>query len=613
MSGTGRQALLLLALVGALHYSALGHPFHYDDFHSIVRNPHIRDLSVLPDFFTDPQLFSVDPNQAMYRPVLLSTYAVNYALGGLAPAGYHLVNGVLHAANVLWVLLLAGRLGLGRLSAFIAALLFAVHPLNSEVVHYVSCRSESLMAFFFLAACWAYWRQGSGWGWYGVALACGGLALLSKSVAIVLVAALALGDWLLGRRLHECWVRYLPFIGLGFTYLILTREVVGKALLTPVRSLDLQFLTQVKGAVYYALLGIMPVKLSVEHQFYSAISLAEPAVVAASLLLVSLVGLLWRGGWRWPRFATGWSVVVLGPTFVVPLIVLVNEHRLYLPSVAGCMLGAWLLDRALAAGRGRVALSGIAVYTMSVAGFTVERGALWRDELALWRDAAAKAPDMLKPHLRMGDALEKRGRSAEAEAAYLWALSLRAHHPATRNNLGVLYKSQGRLDEAETHFRALLATSPDIVHARLNLADLLLRQGRWREAETECHEALTYADTGGEAQKMLALIALRFRSDSERALKYAAVAVQLAPDAPTWLTRGVALKDLGRMVEAERAYRQALALEPDAPDAWFNLGNLYRDQGRVARARVAYARVAGRDTPLGARARDMIAELNTTQ
>ena len=112
---------------------------------------------------------------------------------------------------------------------------------------------------------------------------------------------------------------------------------------------------------------------------------------------------------------------------------------------------------------------------------------------------------------------------------------------------------------------------------------------------------------------MLALIALRFRSDSERALKYAAVAVQLAPDAPTWLTRGVALKNLGRMGEAERAYQQALALEPDAPDAWFNLGNLYRAQGRVARARVAYARVAGRDTPLGARARDIIAELNTTQ
>ena len=129
-------------------------------------------------------------------------------------------------------------------------------------------------------------------------MTCGVLALLSKSVAIVLVASLALGDWLLGRRLRECWMRYLPFVGLGLAYLILTREVVGKALLTPVRSLDLQFLTQVKGAVYYALLGIMPVKLSVEHQFYPATSLAEPVVVAASLLLVSLVGLLWRGGWR---------------------------------------------------------------------------------------------------------------------------------------------------------------------------------------------------------------------------------------------------------------------------------------------------------------------------
>ena len=213
MLSTGRQAALLLALVCALYYNALDNQFHYDDFHSIVRNPHIRDLGNLPAFFVDPGLFSVDPAQAMYRPLLLCSYGVNYSLGGLDPMGYHLLNGLLHAANAVWVLLLARGLGLGRSPSFAAALLFAVHPLNSEVVHYASSRSEALMAFFFLAACWAYLRHGvsGAWSWYGLALCCGGLAMLSKSVAVVLVVVLVLCDWLVGRDLRKWWPRYLPF------------------------------------------------------------------------------------------------------------------------------------------------------------------------------------------------------------------------------------------------------------------------------------------------------------------------------------------------------------------------------------------------------------------
>ncbi|MEE3259150.1 MAG: tetratricopeptide repeat protein, partial [Candidatus Latescibacterota bacterium] len=544
------------------------------------------------------------------------SYGVNYSLGGLDPMGYHLLNGLLHAANAVWVLLLAWGLGLGRSPSFAAALLFAVHPLNSEVVHYASSRSEALMAFFFLAACWAYLRHGASgrWNWYGLALCCGGLAMLSKSVAVVLGAVLVLCDWLVGRDLRKYWPRYLPFAVLALCYALFSRALVGKALLAPVRPLDVQVWTQIKGALYYALIGVMPFKLSVEHQFYPSSSLGEPAVVGAGLLLLSLGWLLWRSGWRIPIFASGWATVLLGPTFVVPLIVLVNEHRLYLSMAGWCLLVAWLFEQ-LAVRGSRVALCGLATYTILLAIFTLERGWAWSDELALWSDAAAKAPGMLKPHLRLGDALKKRGRLAEAEATYLRALALRPYHPATRNNLGVLYKQQGRLAAAETQFRTLLAASPDIVHARLNLAELVLRQGLWREAETECLQALEFADTGGEAQKMLALIALHYRSDPEQALTYSEVGLALAPDAAAWTTRGVALKALDRGREAEISYRRALEFEPGAIDTWYNLGNLYREMGQVDQALSAYAKVValGRDTSLGTRAKKQIAELNTTR
>ena len=615
MLSTGRQVGLLVGLVCALYYNASGNEFHYDDFHSIVHNPHVRQLGNLPDFFIDPSLFSVDPRQAMYRPLLLASYAINYALGGLEPAGYHLFNGFLHAVNAILLLLLVRSLGLGGQVAFVAALLFAVHPLNSEVVHYASSRSEALMASFFLAACWAYLRYAASgdWKWYGVALCGAGLAMLCKSVAVVLVFVLPLCDWFSGLDpLRRRW-KYLPFAGLALAYVVFTWQFVNKALALPVRPLDVQLLTQIKGALYYLFLGIFPVDLSVEHQFFSTSSIWEPVVLGAGLCLCSLAWIVGRSRWRAPIFAIAWVVLLLAPTFVVPLIVLVNEHRLYLPLAGWCVLLAWLVGPLLLRGH-RVAISGLAVYTILLSILTLERGGAWSDELALWGDAAGKAPGMLKPHLRLGDALEKEGRLPEAEKAYLHALALRPQHVATRNNLGVLYKRQTRLGEAQKQFRALLAVSPDIIHARLNLADLLMRQGQWRQAEAELLRALEFADTDGLAQKKLALIALQYHGDPGRAIAYGDQALIQSPDAATWTTQGVALRMLGRFAEAEKAYRRALATEPESVDIWLNLGNLYRDLGQLHMALGAYENVAqkGGSSPLVERALQEIQAINTT-
>ena len=614
MQGLWRQSALLLALVCSIYYSALENQFHYDDFHSIVHNPHIRDLANMPRFFVDPELFSVDVRQAMYRPLLLCSYALNYALDGLDPAGYHLFNGFLHAINAVWVLLLARALGTGAMAALATALLFAVHPLNSEVIHYASSRSEVLMAFFFLASCLAFMRSDAsgGWGWYVGSLFCGIAALLCKSVALVLVLVLPLCIWWRWGDPLRNWPRYLPFVAVGLGYVVFSQALIGKALLAPVRPLDVQVWTQIKALLYYLSMGAMPVKLSADHQFFASTSLAEPAVFSAALVLFSFVWLLWRARRRISTLASLWAALVLAPTCAVPLIVLVNEHRLYLALVGWCLILGWVFA-ALFASRQRVALSGLAMYTIMLAFLTLGRGPVWSDELSLWSDAAAKGPQMLKPHLRLGDALVAAGRYREAEIAYLRALELRPLHPGARNNLGVLYKRQARWEEAEVQFRALLDVSHDISHARLNLAKLLLRKGMWRESEAELSRALEYEDTGGKAQKDLALIALKFRDDPQRALAYCEASLALAPDADTWNTSGVALRALGRFSAAEAAYGRALGLESGSIDTWFNLGNLYRELGQFSEALAAYRKTAelGGDSPLAVQAVKKINELST--
>ena len=191
-------ALGALALALGLAYGAsFGNSFHYDDFHSIVDNPGIRTLANLPRFFVDPEMFSADAEKRMYRPLLLSTYALNYAWGEYKVSSYHLVNLSLHALCSLLVWGLAAQLHGGVSRAFFCGLLFAAHPLGSEPVNYISSRSELLMAVFFLASCLAYIRfiRFGGGSWYGRALGAAALALLSKSVAVVLVFVLPLCDW----------------------------------------------------------------------------------------------------------------------------------------------------------------------------------------------------------------------------------------------------------------------------------------------------------------------------------------------------------------------------------------------------------------------------------
>ena len=143
----GRHAAwLLLGLALFSHLPALqGAEFHYDDGHSLVRNPHIRDLANLPRFFLDPSMFSENPSDAMYRPVVLVAHAVSQSLFPDSPAGFLALNLALHAlATLLLYHILCCLLAKGR--SLFGASLFALHPLQTEVVNYASARSESLAA-----------------------------------------------------------------------------------------------------------------------------------------------------------------------------------------------------------------------------------------------------------------------------------------------------------------------------------------------------------------------------------------------------------------------------------------------------------------------------------
>src|SRR3990170_5118069 len=155
--------LSFVLMGGLLYYNALHNPFHYDDAHHITMNPSIRDLSGSFSLFSDPSTFSNERMEkgSPYRPLLMLTYALNFRVNGLNPAGYHVVNLAFHVgAAFLVFLIVKAILTPAYFTALSAGIIFLVHPFNSEIVNYISTRSSVMSGFFYLLAfyCWVKFR-----------------------------------------------------------------------------------------------------------------------------------------------------------------------------------------------------------------------------------------------------------------------------------------------------------------------------------------------------------------------------------------------------------------------------------------------------------------------
>ena len=588
LEGRLGPALVLLGAVALAYCNSLSNSFHFDDQHSLVENPAIRQLANSAQFFVDPQLFSRTVGSEMYRPLVLLSYALNYQLGGYEVRGYRLANIGFHLGTAWLFCALLIRLGAARQLALLGALIFALHPLTAEPVNYISSRSESLAVLFLVAA--FYFYAGAQKALSIPSLLCFALALLSKSVGLVLPGLLVLHEWSSGtgwwrRSARRQW----PYWLLGAGYLLFTWRLIHEAVVqAPVRHWTAQLSTQIKALGYYLKLLVVPYPLSVEHQFFESSSFAESAPVLVLGLLASLALMGWRrlrGGDRRGIFWCAWCLLALLPTLVVPLNVLVSERRLYLVLAGFIGFSLWLIQQRLETKR---VLSFGAVGVVILMLLTLQRNVVWRSEDTLWRDALEKAPQMVRPHLRMGVWYRGTGDLERAENAYLSALHLDPDNAPAHNNMGNLQRSRAQLDAAEQSYLKALAILPAYAEAMINLATLYSGRGQLDEALQLYQRALPLSGERAEIYNNMGTTYLRLKdfSAAERALRRA-LALRVG-EAGIYRNLGGALEGQGRMGEALRSYERALQVEPGYAKAHYELGRLYEKMGRREAALRAY-------------------------
>jgi tetratricopeptide (TPR) repeat protein len=551
-------AVLLLAACAAVYGAAVARgSFQYDDLPTVVENPAIRSLSNWGAWFTDPAAFSGLSFASMYRPLVVASYGVTHALAGLAAPVFVGTNLLLHAGCTLLVWRFLAALGYAAVPAVAGALLFCLHPVNTEAVAYVSSRSESMMALFALATVILWLRQADRPAARAVAALLLAAGLLCKSVAIVVPGLLLLIDVGLRRRsVDEALVRRHAFVWIvAIGYLLIVRGSVGAALITQaVRSPYEQWLTQMKALPYYAHLLALPRGLSVEHAFRESGNLLEGAVALSFLLVGSAVALLWRGMRTHGalRLFGPWPLLVLLPVIVVPLNVLVNERRLYLVSVALAALAAWLAStQQVRAWR----VPGIAVLCL-LAVLALQRSLVWGSAEALWSDAREKAPTIPRVHLFLGDVHLREGRLTQALAAYDTALAVNpsrltaGDRLALHNNRGAALLELGRESEARQAYARALAIDPTYPPARVSMAAL---QGAAQVTRDE--EAARLARSGMEALAA---------GDLPRARMRLRASVDRQSDDATWMSLATASIRLGDTAAATAIYRRLVDAATEA-------------------------------------------------
>lgn len=507
---------------------------------------------------------------AAFRPLVNVSYAADRLVWGYRPFGFHLTNVLLHmvVTVLLFAFLRAAMFDAARklaerapptrsrppstsraelYAAFTGAALFAVHPLMTEAVAYVSGRSELLCATWFLLTILLARRailHGNVIA-AAAAFATGALALASKEVAAALPFVILAYDWLLlpgteRERRRRFWGLYAPLcvqLAVAATYrVVLLQEAAAGMYHPPLLSA----LTQSIVIWRYLRLAVWPVGQSIMHSVHQVDSPGDPLALVAvtGLLVVFLLAIRVRRTAPLLTFATIWYFACIAPSSsVIALRESMAEHRAYLATAGICLVVASGVLRWGTAREGthrawaayRFALGGaIAVLAL----MTVARNEVWSSPVRLWREATVSAAGMWEPHYALADVLREAKDYAGAVPEYEAVIRVRPNDLNAHTNLGICLAEIGRFEEAEAAFRRTLAIEPNFARGHTNLGALALVRGDAATARDAYQEAIKHDPRNVLARMQLARILETSFHDYHAAARMCGEARALAPSTP---------------------------------------------------------------------------------
>jgi tetratricopeptide (TPR) repeat protein len=606
--GKWLHAALIVLLGIAIYSNTFRSPFQWDERKFIEQNPIVRDLHYFTEPSKAQDLSFYNALRSRYIGYL--TFALNYRIHGTDVLGFHIVNLLIHIINALlvyfFVLLTFRTPYFARLQdpaardvrfiALLSSLLFVAHPVQTEAVTYIFQRLASLVTMFYLLSIVLYIRgrlaapAGDGAGpegarssvaYYVGSVISAVLAMKTKENAFTLPLMISVYEFLFfsgpvkARMLRLIpFLLTLPIVPSTFIGLDRPRGQIISQLQDPASagyhgiSKTEYLITQLRVVVTYIRLLLLPVNQNLDYDYPRYISFSSPAVIASFLFLLAAFGsgvyLIFRSHTnnrdfrgenrsislqynRLIGFGIIWFFITLSvESSIIPVMMVIDEYRIYLPSVGAFTSGSTVLyvlsKKIRTAFLRRVALAATVTVILIFSADAYLRNSVWSDRIVLWEDVVKKSPRKARPHYNLANLLKSDGRIDEAithyQAASALSLDPRASAPAL-NNMGEAYYMKGMTDKAVEEFKAAIAMRPDYGNAHNNLANAYAQIGRLDEAVEEYELAIKSGPEDGNARSLAMIYYNLGMTYMEKAMPGRAIgsfesAIKLAPAVPVF-------------------------------------------------------------------------------
>jgi len=553
------MGLALITVTVVVFWPCLGNGFTFwDDPGFVTENMALRHggPQALAEIFRQTIL-------GTYVPLATLSHWLEYQLFGLKPLVYHLVNLLLHAANVILVFHLGMRLRLPRAAAFWGALLFGIHPIHVEAVAWVTARKDVLFTFFYLASMLAYIRyiDTPRMRHYLLAWALGLLSILAKPMALSLVLVLGVLDWYAGRRWSwKLVAEKIPFLVYLVPVAWLTYRLHARI---PAGTFSSSLMTWLWCATFYLKKFVwpsvlLPIYLIPDHFDHIDFDVALGIFIVVGAVLIRL---------RRHRLVVFSFLFYFATIFFLLRfdrhrdLQMVADRFMYLPSVGFCWLagdglrrlGALLKRKKVLFQRGGYAIIGIVLLALGL--LSSRQCRLWGDEERMWRRALVYYPCSATYH-KLGDYFYLRDYYELALPFYLKAYEANTHNFEVLVNMAAIYAERFNFKNAMAALNRAIALAPDYAVAYVNRGVLFSKMGQIKTAVDDLSRA-----------------------------------IELDPNNDTaYFNRGMAFMQLGAYARSEEDLRRVVAINPRDSVAYFNLGQLHWRAGKTDQARAAFTR-----------------------
>lgn len=551
-----------------VYFNSFRGEFVFDDVNSIIYQENIKNTINISEIWNN--------NKTRFIPYL--TFALNYHLDKYNPVGYHIVNFVIHILNAFLVFLFVRflqntplfsktKLNSQKLLPFLVAILFTVHPIQTQAVNFISQRSALFAAFFYLSTLILYLKRRI--LPYLLSLVTLVLALISKENSYTLALSVVFCDFLFfpKKRLTERTFRILPYFLITFfvfALIYLRGQINPVAKISSLNMLhDVKIsrgdymLTQINVMRTYLRLMIMPVNQNIDYDFPVSRNFPDKQLFLSALIIIGVIFTAVKAYKKNPLLTFGvflFFIAMLIESSIIPIKDVIFEHRLYLPTVGFFLAISSII---VTYKNKKYKYFFITIIILLLSFLTFKRNIVWQSEYNLWKDASLKSPKKSRVHYNLGVASYGLNKFEEAKNEFKKTINLDAEYSDAYKNLGAIYEYENKDNLTLELFRERLKDNPQDSKIGASLASFYTKKGKYHDAESVYLAVLKY--------------------DPDNPLVYNDL--------------GIVFFIQNKKDEAIFNFKKAVQLNPKYENAIYNLANTYYHFGDDEKARVYYSRL----------------------